>query len=79
MEWNEKVLDKPVEKEELVLGTRLLGIVRKFKPATPVQNIVASMFDPIGCLTRKLAQDALLDAERRKAKALTLIRQTSFI
>jgi hypothetical protein len=79
MEWNKKVIDKPVEKEKSVLSTDLLGTVRKFKPVTPVQNIVANVFDPMDYLTRKLAQDALLDAECGKAKALILIRRTSFI
>jgi len=79
MKWNKKVIDKPVEKENSALNAHLLGIVRKFKPLRLHKNIKANMLDLMDYPTRRLSEVALLDAERRKAEALTLIRRASFI
>jgi len=78
MELNKKKIDKPVSKEKSALDTSL-GIIRKFKPVIPHKNIKADMFNPVDYQTRKLTQDTLINAERRKAEALTLIRRVSLI
>ena len=69
MKWNKKGIDKPVEKKS-ILDTRLLGIVKKFKP---------EMLSSAEYQTRRLTQIVLLDAEHRKAEALTLIHRESLM
>jgi len=78
MELNKKKIDKPVSKEKSALDTSL-GIIIKFKPVIPHENIKADMFNSVDYQTRRLTQDTLINAERRKAEALTLIRRVSLI
>jgi len=79
MKSDKKGIDKPVDKEKSVLSTGLLGIVRKFKPVMLPESIRVHRFDPVDYQTRRLTQDTLLNAEHRKAKALTLIRRATII
>jgi len=79
MKWDKKGIDKPVEKGNSTLDVRSLSIVKKFKHATLLENRRANMFGPVDYQTRRLIQVVLLDAERRKTEALTLIRLVSFI
>ena len=78
MKWNKKGIDKPVEKKS-ILDTLLLGIVKKFKPLMLSENLETNMLGSADYQTRRLTQIALLDAEYRKAEALTLIRRASLI
>jgi len=79
MKWNKKVIEKHTKKENSTLDEHSFDIVKKLKPATLPRNIKSNTFGPMHCQTRKLAQVALLDAERRKAENLTLIHRASFI
>ena len=79
MKLNKKEIDKLVGKDKSALDTSSLGIIRKSKPVMPHKNIEVNMFNPMDYKTRRLTQDVLLDAERRKAEALTLIHRASLI
>ena len=79
MKWNKKGIDKPVEKEKSILDARPLGIVKKFKTVMLLRNIRTNTLGSVDYETRRLTQVALLKAEHRKAEALTLTRQASFI
>ena len=79
MKWNKKGIDKPVEKEKLTLDACQLGMVEKFKPVMLFENLRANMLGSADYQTRRLRQIVLLDAEYRKAEALTLIRRASLI
>lgn len=76
MEWDKKRIDKPVKKEKSPLDS--LGMVKKFKPTMLRRNMRANIFTPESYQKRNLAQ-VVLDAERRKAEVLTLIRWVAFI
>ena len=79
MEWNEKIIEKHEKKENSALDEQSLGIVKKIKHVMLLKNIRANMFGPVDYQTRRPTQVALLDAEHRKAEALTLIRRVTFI
>jgi len=77
MKGNKKGIEKPLEKEKSILDARLLGTV-KFKPLVLLENL-ANMLNFADYQTRRPTQVVLLDAEHRKAEALTLIRRASLI
>jgi len=79
MKWDKKIMDKHEKKEKSALDACPLGIVKKFKPEILFKNIRANTLGSLDYETRRLTQVALLEAESRKAEALTLIRRASFI
>ena len=78
MEWSKKI-EKHAKKENSASGGHPFTIMKKLKPVMPPKNIKPNTFGSMHYATRKLTQVALLDAERRKAEVLTLIRRASFI
>lgn len=79
MKWDKKIVDKHAKKEKSALDARPHGIVKKFKPEIFFKNIRTNTLGSVDYETRRLTQVVLLEAEHRKAKALTLIRRASFI
>jgi len=79
MKWDKKIVDKHAKKEKPALDAPALGIAKKFKPEILFKNIRTNTLGSADYETRRLTQVALLEAEYRKAEALTLIRRASFI
>ncbi|MDH5449431.1 MAG: hypothetical protein OEX77_00840 [Candidatus Bathyarchaeota archaeon] len=68
MKWNKNEIGKPIEKEDFALDSRLLSMMRKFRPVRlldTVQELLRISSD---------VKSAMLEAERRKAETLNVVR-----
>jgi hypothetical protein len=75
MKWDKKEINKPIKKGNVVLGIRSLSMVKTFQSKMLLKNIRTGVFGPVDYQARKMTRSAILDAECKKAEALTLIRR----